>query len=67
MRNKKVKRSILSQKKYPPPTTWMPLLNGRLLISEREENGEKHGWINSELLLSDGMTRMVLWLRHGVC
>jgi hypothetical protein len=29
------------------PQTWMHLLNGRLLISEMEENGVKHGWINS--------------------
>jgi hypothetical protein len=67
MRNQKVKMSILSQKKWNSPQTWMHLLNGRLLISEREDNGVKHGWINSELLLRDGMTMTVLWLKHGVC
>jgi hypothetical protein len=66
MRNKKVKMSILSKKKWNSPKTWMHLLNGRLLISEREENGVKHGWINSELLLRVGMTRAVLWLRNCV-
>jgi hypothetical protein len=42
------------------PQTWMYLLNGRLLISEMEENCVKHGWMNSGLLLRVGMTRIVL-------
>jgi hypothetical protein len=67
MNNQKVKMSILSQKKWNSPQTWMHILNGRLLISEMEENGVKHGLIDSGLLLMVGMTRNVLWLRHGVC
>jgi hypothetical protein len=44
----------------PPPKTWMPLLNGRLLICKREDNGMKQDWINSAPLLRDGMTK--IWL-----
>jgi hypothetical protein len=66
MRNLKVKMIILSHKKWKSPQRWMHLLNGRLLISEMEENGVNRGWINSGLLLRVGTTRAILWLRHGV-
>jgi hypothetical protein len=65
MRNQKLKVTILSHKRWNSPQTWMHLLNERLLILDREENGVKHDWINSELLLRDGMIKIVLWLMHG--
>jgi hypothetical protein len=54
----------LQEEVDPPTHTWMHLLNGRLLISEREDNGGNHDWLHSELLLRDGMTNIVLRLRH---
>jgi hypothetical protein len=48
------------------PQTCMHLLNGRLLMSETEENGVKHGWKNSGILLRVAITRTVLWLWGGV-
>jgi hypothetical protein len=44
----------------------MHLLNRRLLISEMEDNGVKHGWIKSGILLRVGMTTTASWFMHGV-
>jgi hypothetical protein len=49
-----------SPRQLDPPLTWMPDLNGRLLIYKREESGLKQDYINSEPLLRGGMTKT--WL-----